>query len=297
MRKHSSGFTLVELLVVIAIIGILVALLLPAVQAAREAARRMQCSNHLKQQALAVHNHHDTYKVFPTGGEHWSFAPDYTASGSPEVAKRQRAGWGFQILPFIEQNAIWQGVGTTIQQKQIAAISAKIPIYFCPTRRAPVAFSNTSWYGPGGTYEHAQTDYAGSSLYTASGFAEGVGAIVKTNSARNMEIGFANIVDGTSNTLLIGEKRLNVQLKNQFQGDDNEGYSSGWDHDVIRDTNRSPLPDPKTGFGDYRFGASHPGAFNVALCDGSVRNVPYTVDLAVFRNLGHRIDGNPITLP
>lgn len=297
MRKHPSGFTLVELLVVIAIIGILVALLLPAVQAAREAARRMQCTNHLKQQALAVHNHHDTYKSFPTGGEHWRFAPDYNSAGSPEIAKRQRAGWGFQILPFIEQNQIWQGVGTTIADKQRAAIGAKISVYFCPSRRQPVAFNNNAWYGPSGNYDHAQTDYAGASLYAPSGYPEGVGAIVRTNSARNREIGFAGIVDGTSNVLLLGEKRLNVTGKGWFQGDDNEGYTSGWDHDVIRDTNRRPLPDPKSGYGELRFGASHPGAFNVALCDGSVRNIPYTIDLTVWRNFGHRIDGAPISLP
>lgn len=97
-----TGFALIELLVVIAI---LVSLLLPAVQQAREAARRTQCANHLKQIGLAFHNHHDQYGYFPTGGWVWNTPPSYK-NGHPDVAADQRAGWGFQVLPFVEANNV-----------------------------------------------------------------------------------------------------------------------------------------------------------------------------------------------
>ena len=102
-----AGFTLVELLVVIAIIGILVALLLPAIQAARESARRTQCMNQVRQMIQAMHNHADTYKVFPTGGvEPWPKIEDYSKNGKPFGVKKQGFSWAFQILPFLEENAV-----------------------------------------------------------------------------------------------------------------------------------------------------------------------------------------------
>jgi prepilin-type N-terminal cleavage/methylation domain-containing protein/prepilin-type processing-associated H-X9-DG protein len=292
MRRRQEGFTLVELLVVIAIIGVLVALLLPAVQAAREAARRTQCSNHLKQIGIAVHNHHIAFRLLPHGGWHWSTPPDYTSGGTPEIAPRQGAGWAFQILPYIEQTVIWEGNGQpTIADKQIQAIGARIPGYFCPSRRSPQAFTVAAWYGPAGTYAHGQIDYAGSCLTNQ-------GAIVRAGDAnlenRQYAITFAGITDGTSNTLLIGEKRLNFGLLGTIQSDDNEGYTCGWDHDVMRFSDRAPLPDGRTGDGNQRFGGLHPGTFNVVLVDGSVRNLPYTIDLEVFRRIGNRRDGQSV---
>src|SRR2546425_5236644 len=107
-RRLRLGFTLIELLVVIAIIGVLIALLLPAVQKVREAASRTQCANNLKQIGLAMHNFHDTYGVFPTQGDQSWTGISYDASNSPLGYKYQLAGWPYQILPFIEQDNLWR---------------------------------------------------------------------------------------------------------------------------------------------------------------------------------------------
>jgi prepilin-type N-terminal cleavage/methylation domain-containing protein len=106
--RRRLGFTLIELLVVIAIIGVLIALLLPAVQKVREAANRTQCANNLKQIGLAIHNFHDTYGAFPNQGNQWWNGISFDGSGTPQNYRYQTAGWGFQILPFIEQDALYK---------------------------------------------------------------------------------------------------------------------------------------------------------------------------------------------
>ena len=289
-----SGFTLIELLVVIAIIAILIALLLPAVQQAREAARRTQCKNNLKQLGIALHNHHDTYGFLPSGGHHWSNAPDYSSAGSPEIAPKQRAGWAFQLLPFMEQTNLWEGSGmSNNDDRQRQAISTPVAGLHCPSRRGPFALDPTgSWYGPSGSYEHAQTDYAGN---VGSG---GNGIIVRTNSDQTgRTIAFRDVTDGTSSPFAIGEKRLNIAQLGRYQSDDNEGYTSGWDHDVIRYSNREPRPDVRTGTGDSRFGSSHPGGLHALFTDGAVHFISYNIDNATFRDLGYRNDGNVTNFP
>lgn len=129
------AFTLVELLVVIAIIGILVALLLPAVQSAREAARRTQCKNQLKQFGLALQNHVDTFKVFPTGGAKGAARIEDFRSGTmnnpgtPYTTNKQGLGWGYQILPFIEEANV-QDLNSTDEIRNVG-----IPMFNCPSRR------------------------------------------------------------------------------------------------------------------------------------------------------------------
>jgi prepilin-type N-terminal cleavage/methylation domain-containing protein len=150
-RPRRRGFTLIELLVVIAIIAVLVGLLLPAVQRVREAANRAKCQNHLKQIGLAFHNHHDSLGYFPDGGEHWdpSAYPRSMAGGAPRTAPNQNWGWGYQLLPYIEQANVW----SLADDKAVR--SSLIPIYFCPTRRPPM----TILYSDG--VHCAMLDYVG----------------------------------------------------------------------------------------------------------------------------------------
>jgi prepilin-type N-terminal cleavage/methylation domain-containing protein len=290
MNGKRLGFTLVELLVVIAIIGILVALLLPAVQAAREAGRRMSCQNNLKQLGIAAHNHVDTLKVLPHAGRNWEAfsAPNQVydpVKNIPWVKEQQRAGWAFQLAPFMEQAPVFQGLGLPNNEERLRqAINNVVPGLYCPSRRPPKAHRpQTVWVGgscPGanamsGSISASQTDYA--SCYNE---ADGRGgATVHTECPPGTPaIGLESIIDGTANVILYGEKRLNTRSIGEYQGDDNEGWVSGWDHDVIRACTQIPLPDPITGDGQVRFGSSHPASFNVVMCDGAVKSFSFKIE-------------------
>ncbi len=308
-----TAFTLVELLVVITIIGILISLLLPAVQAAREAARRTQCTNHLKQFGLAFHNHHTAHGFFPTaGGPSWDWHMTYK-DGQPAIGSDQHGGWGFQVLPYIEQEALWLGADKTDDlEKSIQAISTPISIFFCPSRRRPEVVEAQCWYNhpnAGQRYGHAKNDYAAGSLDWETTFADdkkvrvegGVGPVVYVNPddpQHRRVCTIADVRDGTSNTLLLSEKRMNLSKMGTMQANDNEGYTCGWNHDTVRHTNWDPRPDFQHPSNyDDRFGSSHPGGLNVLLCDGSVRFVQYSVDLEQWKRLGHRQDRRPLEMP
>jgi prepilin-type N-terminal cleavage/methylation domain-containing protein len=286
--KTKHGFTLIELLVVIAIIGVLAALLLPAVQKIREAANRMQCQNNLKQIGLAFHSHHDTLGYFPTGGWEWWSTPTYI-NGTPAVGAQQEAGWGFQILPYIEAGNVWRGGDATTDDGRIrVAMGTPNPLFFCPSRRRPmtVVFQDPGFYN-GQPVTTALGDYAASNW-------EETGVVRQALPNR-----FSNITDGTSNTLLVGEKRLNLAFLGRRNNDDDIGYASGWDNDTIRKTEVPPLPDytaPQGGDGDFRFGSSHPGLFSVVLADGSVRIITYGINPNTFRYFGDMADGQVVNL-
>jgi prepilin-type N-terminal cleavage/methylation domain-containing protein len=297
MKNRQRGFTLVELLVVIAIIAMLVLLLLPAVQAARESARRTQCMNHIRNLALGFINHESAQGFFPSAGwPDWTYHMTYV-KGVPAIAPEQHGGWGFQILPYVEATEVWMGPrGATDLEKSIAAIGTPLPIMFCPSRREPEVVLAADWYqnpNSGKTFGHAKNDYAAASHDVSEKFPRGIGIVTQVE-----PVAVNHVSDGLSKTVMLGEKQMNIQLLGQMQANDNEGYTCGWNHDIMRFTNREPRPDFRHpgNPGDDRFGSSHPGGFIVAMGDVSVDYLSYEMELEVFRRLGHRRDGLPVDL-
>ena len=185
------------------------------------------------------------------------------------------------------------------------AIAAPIKSYFCPSRgRVRVFTQGTNWYNPSTAGTHAQTDY-GASVADDPGGNLGDGFLVKTFTddgvTRLREPNtFAAITDGLTNTLFAGDKRLPRDRMGGFQGEDNEGYTSGWDHDVHRRTDLLPLPDcnasstPRCA-DSVRFGSSHLGGFNGLLGDGSVRFIKFSIDATTFLNLGRINNGQVVS--
>ncbi len=263
--RLSRGFTLVELLVVIAIIGILVALLLPAVQAAREAARRSECINHLKQIGIGFMNHESTFRMLPGGG--WSA---YYV-GDPELGhgRLQPGGWMYQILPFIEEQAIYNltddgnKLAVTPKQKDesITLQQSVVPIFNCPTRRSAKTFPyrlSNSWTPKNGdrSLDVARGDYAANSgdgekgmlfwdkdnedyvdpmpiKWIAFDYAD-LGAHEwppfdgQTGiNYLGAEIKIRHITDGTSKTYMVGEKYLPAD---KYEADGSDLYGDGGDN-------------------------------------------------------------------
>jgi len=314
--KDNRGFTLVELLVVIAIIAMLVTLLLPAVQAAREAARRTQCSNHLKQIGLAFQNHHSAIEYFPSaGGHNYQWQMTYDGAGNPVVGGAQHGSWAFQILPYTEENAVWEGgTGRTNLEKSVFARGAPISYMFCPTRREPEVVQASDWLKfpetASGQVNLAKNDYAAAAHDTSLSIGRnnfnnpsGLGAVTRPyvtekealESDWKKPVAIGKISDGTSKTLLVSEKRMNIALLGTLVANDNEGYTTAWNHDTIRYVGRAPLPDFTQATppdpGDDRFGSSHTAGMNAAFCDGSVRFLGYDVNSDTFKMMGVRNDG------
>ena len=308
------GFTLVELLVVITIIGILIALLLPAVQAAREAARRMQCSNNLKQMALACLTHEQTHGSFPTAG--WG----YGWAGVPErgFKEKQPGGWMFNILPYLEQQSL-HDMGTNGDTNGInLRLATPLAAYHCPSRRAAVACPNA-----GNCYFNANPTYVGRSDYAGSGGDQGVSGATGPSSLSagdalsgqgwiniaaptngifylHSMTTMASITDGSSNTYLVGEKWCDpAHYLDVKTGWDDQSWDCGWDQDTIRWSNNKtaflPREDQEGAGVGGAFGSAHSNGFNMTFCDGSVQTISYSIDPQVHSYLGNREDNQPIS--
>ena len=316
-RCKVSGFTLVELLVVITIIGILIGLLLPAVQAAREAARRLQCQNNLKQLSLAMSSHEQAHGYFPTGGwgYHWIGIPDRG------FTNRQPGGWGFNILPYLEQEPLWAlGEGLSGSDRRTALeqrLSTPLALFNCPSRRRAILYPNHKGYGyrPTGTPTGvARGDYAAnlgsagywggsspSSLSAGDGLSEQQWLNYSNGNEhdgiiyRRSELPAALIRDGLSNTYLVGERYLNPDHYHTGRpADDDQNLYIGHDRDVLRGTWTRPLQDRPGVSRQLSFGSVHAGSLNMAMCDGSVRTISYSIDPDVHRVLGARDSGEVI---
>jgi prepilin-type N-terminal cleavage/methylation domain-containing protein len=297
VSRQQQGFTLVELLVVIAIIGVLVALLLPAVQAAREAARRSSCSNNLHQHGIALHNYHDIHLTYPMG---WS---------------NRGQGWTACILPFIEQAPLYDTLQwaeannwDTDNTPNERACGTLIKTYRCPSAAIPEHVNNQ------GIPERVPATYRGVASSTADSDDPGTSVIGRHLELSDLEgiffcdsrIGFKDILDGTSNTFMVGECYWDT-----FSQDGNQ-----MDFWYIGSPQVDPWPNA-TEFSEFvgstgvpynarkiastsgyvkelSFASFHPGGAMFCLGDASVRFVSYTIDYPTYQALGSRNKGEPI---
>jgi prepilin-type N-terminal cleavage/methylation domain-containing protein/prepilin-type processing-associated H-X9-DG protein len=270
------AFTLVELLVVIAIIGLLVALLLPAIQAAREVARRAQCINNLQQIGLALHSYHDTHRQLPPAGV-WD--------GNADPLTCVNAINGFALLmPYYEQGTLenmWDYKVNHNHANNLVAAGTPLALLTCPSRRSP---SKNGAYATG--------DYA---LCAGTGNVNSANAtdwkgVFNTNS----RVRLADILDGTSNTFAVGEKF--VDPKDVAKTD---GPAYRWGFHGVRNTVSPMNAWPLTPWGnlDTTFGSKHPDGANFLLADGSARFIPQSLSLILYQNLSNRADGQVVQLP
>ncbi len=325
LKKHSKqhAFTLVELLVVIAIIGILVALLLPAVQAAREAARRMQCTNNLKQMGLSVHNYHDANKEFPAGVR--------TIGTSFGSAGHYQSGWTIEILPFMEEQPLYDQIdrlnGGAFDISNQPFFQTELEAFVCPSDATIEGFRKP-FFAKGGvlaTLEYAASSYKGvtgreSTLQNGSPFwwdrARGVGSARWSNEFKKDQVAklgrgpfqvvnpdegikpakISSITDGTSKTMLIGEYMT-------LTGDDRRkpAWGASWRNTNLSvmfidgamrlsdfDTCGDIVGDANANFLCKRaYGSMHGGGvINFARCDGSVTAIQREIDGVIFEALG-----------
>lgn len=301
-RRHvRSGFTLVELLVVIAIIGILVGLLLPAVQAAREAARRMQCSNNVRQIGLALHNYESAHRKFPPG---W-IANDL--DGEPGW------GWATALLPFMEQNNVYQSLDINVEiiaPQNMPMIETVIPSYICPSDIGASVFqiaesngSHTHIRSPKNFYfdDDQHNVDEGHKLFpiAKSNYVGVLGTIEVDESPYNGDgtfwgnsrIRMQDFVDGTSNTFVIGERssRLGGSLWHGVLPEANASFAR-----IVGSTDHTPNS-PVGHFED--FSSFHATGANFIMADCSVRLIPDTIDVTVYRALATRQGGEAVSLP
>lgn len=325
--RRRAGFTLVELLVVITIIGILISLLLPAVQSARASGRKAQCLNHVKQLGTASLAHQAAHGFFPSGGWGW----DWVGDADRGFNKHQPGGWVYNILPYADQVKLHDLPGDgdrdelSEEQKQATNLLTKAALKFmnCPSRRRSIAYPNP--WDPGFAARNATRNTSANDVLVRSDYAINSGSqpdnqfyggpktfeeadkweeerdwkgfkVEMTGvSFERSEITDGHIPDGLSNTLLIGEKYLNPdKYTTGNSAADNESMYTGFNNDHYRSTSYAPRRD-QPGLGSTkRFGSAHATGCNVVFCDGSARTMPYNVDEETFKNLGNRKDHHPI---
>lgn len=284
LQSVKRGFTLIELLVVIAIIAILIALLLPAVQQAREAARRSECKNNLKQIGLAMHNYHDTYRVLPPG-----FNVDLvvanTATGNGGL------GWSGSILPGLDQSNVYNMIdfnadwGTGDNEK---ACATYLSVYRCPSD-ITVKHRNHD-----GIDARVPTSYLACFSGTRGSDSEANVTDADGTFFLNSSIGIRDITDGTSNTIAAGE------CVNDFDAFKDHFYIGstsigGWDgapREYSEYVASTGVPMNTTN--EVCFGSLHTGGAQFLFLDGSVRFLSENMSQTVYSYLGSRADGNPI---
>ncbi|MFN3149942.1 DUF1559 domain-containing protein [Bremerella sp.] len=299
--NFKKGFTLVELLVVIAIIGVLIALLLPAVQQAREAARRMQCSNNMKQIGIALHNYHDTYRAMPAG---WIYR-----GGNGQC----NYGWAVAILPFIEQQnfydqldpgniPLYDRYNSSSTAADKALLQQRLEAYICPSDAAPELAKSQKF----GATDHF--DVAVSNYVACAGWSNTPNYPIRDLDAGglfwgNSYLNFSDITDGTSNTLMIAEREYPKGKAATWLG---VGRNHSYGNEA---TLRTVFRAAFTMNFDYAaagqpqnagkgWSSLHPGGVMSLTADASVHFIPETTDKnTVLRPLSLRDDGTPFEAP
>ncbi|MEM9364415.1 MAG: DUF1559 domain-containing protein [Planctomycetota bacterium] len=309
MQTKRSAFTLIELLVVLAIIGILIALLLPGVQAIREAARLTQCRNHLRQIALASQNYESVFRTLPGySGERPPFFVDFQGDSweQPDLAG---GNWMTQVMLYMEQADLAPplaefGADPTItpNDRVIQHVRAPVATFHCPTRRDPNPYPLVEPFSGRYGSRGGRTDYA-----ICGGSAEEDphdDRLIHIKDEGAWQLGkrtpFARIFDGLSHTYLVGEKAMD-SLKYET-GDDfgdrspiaGHTGSRATTHSYVRYAARQPFQDePRSCLSCHDFGSAHFAGWNVAFVDGAVRLMTFTQDLKLHHASGS-IDGREI---
>jgi prepilin-type N-terminal cleavage/methylation domain-containing protein len=315
-QRSQAGFTLIELLVVVAIIGTLIGLLLPAVQSAREAARRTLCSNHVKQLALGCLQHEQARGHFPTNG--WG----YGWVGDPDrgYGRKQPGGWAYNILDYIEHSDTRSiGLGDAPAKKRVAlmqAIATVIPIFHCPSRRPAklYPFPNQQWWANltlinvDNPPAVAKSDYCISlggqeramEHEFPSSFEEGDSDFYQWPDVSDFngicfqrsQIRAKDVTDGLSKTLLVGEKYLDASgYLHGGMYTDNRCLFIGAGAQLARVAWSPPMQDRYALNLGYHFGSAHREAIAMSMGDGSVRRIGYDIEQNVFRAIGSRAGG------
>jgi prepilin-type N-terminal cleavage/methylation domain-containing protein len=333
MSRHHvarAGFTVTELLVVIAVIGIMMALLLPAVQWAREAGRKSSCSNNLTQIGKAIGQYRGVWQIYPTAGlssaaERTLSPPPPVGNGEPEPTNKQCWGWAYQILPYMEYENRFLLTNPSNKAAGDAAVAETlIPSYFCPTRRKPQARDGIGCGIPG-TTKRGGLDYAGNAgvgdgphgvpygdptrpspylPYPAfpDAWQNPNGMIIPMMPTTNVNPPLSGVLnkvacvyevaDGEAYTILVGERNFNRRrLGDPSQQDEDNGFVAGYSWDTIRWGYNEPAKDREDASDfDTRFGSSHSLIAFFLFCDGSVKPITYNVDVNSFRGLCRRED-------
>jgi prepilin-type N-terminal cleavage/methylation domain-containing protein len=293
--NRDRGFTLIELLVVIAVIAVLVALLLPAVQQAREAARKAQCKNNLKQIGLALHNYHDNFRLFPPG--YVSNRPGISGSttwctSSGSGGSLQYAPWTVLILPYIDQASLSDAFNFNVAfqaaSNQMAppndAVVIPLSVYQCPSDKD---FSTNplwnSYFGVQGGGNLPNCSSSGCSPLNERGFYV-TGVLFAGSSIR-----LRDLLDGSSNVFLVGESRYGGAAWGASAKQDGCAYARN-----IAGAQEQINLFPNRGVHDSRgFSSFHEGGCHFLMADGSTHFMSENVDLATYRQLGQREDGFP----
>jgi prepilin-type N-terminal cleavage/methylation domain-containing protein len=303
--RPRKAFTLIELLVVIAIIAILIALLVPAVQKVREAAARTHCINNLKQLGLGLHAYHDTVKSFPAG------AYGTNASVSNPTG---RTTWMVHILPFVEQTAIFKQYNMTVNYNATANLPVgimKVPIYYCPSGSQELSGNSGEASPPPNPVRHFSTHYYGNMGPTGTAVIGGTTYTYTTSNAGtnsaasrhgplgvDTKVRIVDILDGSSNTILVGERSM-------VKPGADTGYRSwirGQNGGVGASKNMTNLINKvhyngSTNFNDISFGSNHANGCTFLLGDGSGRFITENVDINILKTSASKDSGEVVQLP